>query len=120
MTQNIGWRDISPEEVALVTAIVSKSNVTGGEALIDELGGAVVSHSTSWILDVKTSKETAGMQLPNGPFPARTYVPSEAAYKGEVIIWIKDGHVDGLEYVWVTDDPPARWPRPDEVEVVPA
>ena len=27
--------------------------------------------------------------------------------------------LDGLEYAWVTDEAPTRWPRPDEMEVVP-
>ena len=59
-----------------------------------------------------------GADLPNGPFPAHAFVPNSAEYQGEVIIWITDGHVSGLEYAWVSDDPPTRWPRADEMEVV--
>ena len=45
-------------------------------------------------------------------------MPNSAEYQGEVIIWITDGHVSGLEYAWVSDNPPTRWPRADEMEVV--
>jgi hypothetical protein len=117
MTDNREWRDASPEEIAVVTAIVSTSAAPDSQALIDELDGALVSHSTPWILDIKPKPGGPGVDLPNGPFPARAYVPSKSAYQGEIIVWIADGHLSGLEYAWVTDDPPTRWPRPDELEV---
>ena len=56
-------------------------------------------NSTSWILDVKVSNDGEGSDLPDGPFPARAFVPSSAAYEGEIIIWISNGHVSGLEYM---------------------
>jgi hypothetical protein len=37
----------------------------------------------------------------------------------ETAVIIKNGHLDGLEYAWVTDEAPTRWPRPDEMEVIP-
>ena len=99
----------------MITAIVSAS----GRTLIDELGGAVVSHSAPWILHIQPARDATRVDLPDGPFPANAFVPNSANYQGEIIIWIKDGHLDGLEYAWVTDEPPTRWPRPDEMEIVP-
>ena len=64
------------------------------------------------------SNKGQGSDIPNGPFPAQAFVPNSAEYQGEVIIWIADGHVSGLEYAWVSSDPPTRWPRADEMEVV--
>jgi hypothetical protein len=119
MTDNRDWRAMSPEEASVIATIVSASGVFGGQRLIDELDGAVVSHSTRWIVDVKPATDRPGADLANGPFPAHAYVPSSADYRGEIIIWIKDGHLDGLEYAWVSHEPPTRWPRPDEMEVVP-
>src|SRR5262245_61813926 len=119
MTDDPEWQPMSPEEKKMVNAIVSASGVRGADALIDELSGAVVSRSPVWVFDVKPMNDGPGIDIPNGPFPVHAYVPSAAAYQGEIIIWIKDGHLDGLEYVWVSDTPPTRWPRPDEMEVVP-
>lgn len=110
-------RPISSEEVALITAIVDVSGLSEGQALIDELDGAVVSHSAQWILNIQSATNSPGTDLPNGPFPVNAYVPNSADYQGEIIIWIKDGHLDGLEYAWVTDEPPTRWPRPEEMEI---
>ena len=64
------------------------------------------------------SNNGEGVDLPNGPFPAHAFVPNSAEYQGEVIIWITDGHLSGLEHTWVNEDPPTRWPRADEMEVV--
>ncbi len=118
MTDNQEWRNASPEEVAVMTAILSTAAVPGSQPLFHEIEGAMVSNSTPWILDVETKRTGPGTELSNGPFPAHAYVPSKAAYQGEIIIWITDGHLSGLEYAWVTDDAPTRWPRPDELEIV--
>jgi hypothetical protein len=111
-------RRLSPEEMALVTAIVSASGLPEGRLLLGGRAGAVVSQQTEWILDVKASNDASPVDIPNGPYPARAFVPSNAAYQGEVIVWIENGYLSGLEFAWVTDEPPTRWPRPDEMEVV--
>lgn len=118
MTNERDWRRISSEEVAVVKAIVSASGITEGAQLTDHLEHAVACNSSMWILDVRTPETDPRADLPNGPFPARAFVPNRANYQGEVIIWVNDGHLSGLEYAWVTDDPPTRWPRPDEMEIV--
>ncbi|WP_156426698.1 hypothetical protein [Mycobacterium sp. IS-3022] len=119
MIKDKEWRRISGDESAVVTAIIESSGFPGGRTLIEELGEAVVSHETRWILDIKTPHATSGVELPDGPFPARAFVPSEPAYQGEVIVWIENGHISGLEYAWVSDDPPTEWPRPDGMQIVP-
>jgi len=77
-----------------------------------------VANATTWILDVKVSNDDECADLPNGLFPAHAFVPHSAEYQGEVIIWLTDGHVSGLEYAWVCDNPTTRWPRADEMELV--
>lgn len=97
---------------------MAAAGIRRGDALIEGLDSAMVSNSTTWILDVKGFADGEGADLPDGPFPARAFVPSSAAYQGEVIIWITKGHVSGLEYAWISDEPPAAWPGADEIEVV--
>jgi len=118
MNADQSWRPISSEESAVIRAILSQVDNRHSSPLIADLGGAFVANETTWILDVKVSNKGEGADLPNGPFPAHAFVPNSAEYQGEVIIWITDGHVSGLEYAWVSDDPPIRWPRADEMEVV--
>jgi hypothetical protein len=121
MTKKKGnWRSVSSEEAAVVTAIISASGLPGARTFIDDLEGAVAmaSSKTNWILDIKTPNAGPGADLPNGPLPGRAFVPSNEDYRGEIIVWVENGHLSGLEYVWITDEPPVRWPRPDEIEIV--
>src|SRR6476660_8541302 len=118
MTDETSWRPISSEEATVIRSILSQADIRHSDRLIADLDGALVANETTWILDVKVSNNDEGVELPNGPFPAQAFVPNSAEYQGEVIIWISDGHLSGLEYAWVSDDPPTRWPRPDEMEVV--
>jgi hypothetical protein len=117
-TPDEDWRPISPEQAAVVRSILSQADTRRSGPLIADLDGALVADETTWILDVKVSNKSEGADLPNGPFPAQAFVPNRAEYQGEVIIWLTSGHVSGLEYAWVSDNPPTRWPRADEMELV--
>jgi hypothetical protein len=117
-TPDEDWRPMSSEEAAVIRSIVSQADIRSSRPLLVDLDGALVANETAWILDVKVSNKGAGADLPNGPFPAQAFVPNSAEYEGEVIIWITGGHVSGLEYAWVSDNPPTRWPRADEMQIV--
>jgi hypothetical protein len=113
------WRPIAPEESKAVEAIVSASGLRHAPLLLRDLDGALVRNESAWILEVKAAANGPGASdLRDGPLPARAYVRADGVYQGEIIIWLSSGHVSGLEYAWVTDQPPTRWPRPDEIEVV--
>lgn len=113
------WRPISPEEAHVIRAILSSGGAAGGHRLIADLRNAQVRQTTAWIIDIKPPFPGGGCGLPDGPFPARAFVPDRASYRGEVIIWLNDGHLSGLEYAWIGDEPPARWPQPDEMQIEP-
>jgi hypothetical protein len=112
------WRPMSPEEAGVIRSILLQADIRRSGPLIADLDGALVANETAWILDVKVSNHGESAELPNGPFPAQAFVPNSAEFQGEVIIWLTDGHISGLEYAWVSDDPPTRWPRADEMEIV--
>lgn len=120
MTQHHGWRKLSSEETETITAIVSSSGLPDADRLLGDLNGALASPSSStrWIINIKTPSNVGGIDVSNGPLPVRAFVPNEAEYRGEIIIWVESGHISGLEYVWITDDAPRRWPRPDEMEII--
>lgn len=109
---------MSPQEAEVIRTVVAKANSNVRDALTADLDGAMVSNETPWILDVAASRGGDGSGLPDGPFPARAFVPSNANYLGEIIVWLTNGHVSGLEYAWFSDHPPTEWPPPDQVEVV--
>jgi hypothetical protein len=111
-TPDDNWRPVSSEEAAVIRSILAQADIRRSGPLIADLDGALVANEATRILDVKVSNKGEGADLPNGPFPAQAFVPKSAEYQGEVIIWIADEHVSGLEYAWMSDDPPVRWPEP--------
>jgi hypothetical protein len=109
------WRQISDEEMAVVAAVVAAQPSFAG--LLDGLAGAFVRRSTDWILDIRARRDPPEVAVPDGPFPVRAFVPNAHEYRGEILVWVQGGRLSGLEYAWVTDDPPTRWPLADEIEV---
>ncbi|MEH3140752.1 MAG: hypothetical protein PGN37_11335 [Mycobacterium kyogaense] len=120
MTERPQWRALTDGERALIRAIVGTTKNYDEVALVSELTGALISGGSTWVFDVRAPNFAAVFHCPDGPFPARAFVPNKVDYRGEVVIWISGGHLSGLEYVWVTDQPPNRWPLPEELEVHPA
>lgn len=112
------WRAISAAEASLVAAILAESNVLEGAELARDIHYAQVFSCTDWILDVDNPNSELRSGVPDGPFPGRAFVPNSFEYQGEIIIWMTGGRVSGLEYAWITDEPPNRWPRPDEIQIV--
>ncbi|WP_454789956.1 hypothetical protein [Mycolicibacterium lutetiense] len=112
------WRAISPAEAAVVVAILSGSNVAEATTMAVNINCAQVSVETGWILDIINRHNDISIDIPDGPFPGRAFVPNSVDYRGEVILWMKDGKISGLEYAWITDEPPTRWPHPDEMQIV--
>jgi hypothetical protein len=59
-------------------------------------------------------------QISDGVAPVNAYVTDEeGAYIGELILWIGNGKLTGLEYAWVTDTPPSRLPQVSQIQVSP-
>jgi hypothetical protein len=119
MSNGSDWRAISPDELRVAATIVRGSGIAAADELMRDLDGAQVRNETEWILDVRAGDAGRGADLADGPLPVRAYVPDLRRYQGEIIVWVTDGHVSGLEYAWVTDNPPAGWPHPDTIQIIP-
>jgi hypothetical protein len=50
--------------------------------------------------------------------PIEAYVyDANQEYTGEFLIWIAHGYLAGVEYAWITDEPPADLPDPSTIQV---
>jgi hypothetical protein len=119
MSNGSDWRAISPDELRVTSAVVRGSGIAAAAGLIRDLDGAQVRNESDWILDVRAGQTSQGADLADGPLPVRAYVPDKPRYQGEIIVWITDGHISGLEYAWISDNPPTEWPHPDAIQIVP-
>ena len=71
MSDSSKSRSPTPEELAVITAIVGGSGHPTGRTLVEGcLAGAAASNQTNWIVDIKTRSDAPATDLPNNPFPA--------------------------------------------------
>jgi hypothetical protein len=70
--------------------------------------------------DISVPADAGAAQISDGVAPVTAYVTDEeGAYLGELILWIANGKLAGLEYAWVTDTPPGRLPQVSLIQVLP-
>jgi hypothetical protein len=50
--------------------------------------------------------------------PIEAYVISaDESYVGEIMLWLTEGKLSGVEYSWVTDEPPSALPDPVNIHL---
>lgn len=70
------------------------------------------------MIDVEVPPDVQPVALPDGPLPVTAIVRDEAHHDvGELLVWIKDGVLIGVEQAWFTDSPPDDWPAVERVVV---
>lgn len=116
-------RPLSEAELAVLNHILS-APFPGAAELRSQLAAATVirnwepAGSPSIDIFVPAAQPTA--PVPDGPVPVAAQVLDAAGdYLGELLLWVTDGRISGLEYSWVTDDPPARLPDTRLVRLTP-
>lgn len=86
-------------------------------ALMVQAENATVIRCTATMLDVEVPLRVPAVALPNGPVPGSALVYEHEGLTGELLVWIRDGRLTGLEQAWYTGDPPESWPSPESVRV---
>lgn len=85
-------------------------------ALLRQASIACIVKSTATMIDVEVPSGVPAVDLPNGPLPGQNLVVKNDELAGEVIVWVREGLLIGVEQSWYTDAPPTSWPRPAEIE----
>jgi hypothetical protein len=68
------------------------------------------------MIDVKVPKDAPRLAVGEGPLPVRAVILGELGEEiGEVLVWIRDGELQGVEQAWYIDPTPTRWPSPNEL-----
>lgn len=109
-------RPLSAKEAELLSKVLGA--VPGGEPLADQIGRTVVRmDSSGTFLRLDVLGAPGAVVFRDGPVPGRFPVQHGGEILGELMIWLKDGRLSGLEYAWVTDTAPAGMPEPEDVVV---
>lgn len=99
--------------IAHVTLLMGEASVM----LLRQAEAAIVVGSSATMLDVSVPSDLATVDVPDGPTPGSALVYEREQLVGELLVWIRDGRLIGLEQAWYTDEPPQSWPDPEAVRV---
>ncbi|WP_406276609.1 hypothetical protein OH799_06105 [Nocardia sp. NBC_00881] len=55
---------------------------------------------------------------PNGIFASGAVTDRNGSPIGEVILWVENGWLSGIEYAWHTDERPHALPEPGQIELL--
>jgi hypothetical protein len=116
-------RELNDAERSVLRRILEASSIVGATQLLQQISHARVTavwNRESPSVDIKVSETAGKAELSDGPIPGRFPVkgPSDS-YIGEILVWVTDGRISGLEYAWFTDEPPTQLPDIRAIEVLP-
>lgn len=105
--------------VEIVELIAHVARLTGGAsiALRSQAEAATVVRSSATMVDVTVPPDLPEIDVPDGPVPGTALVYEREQLVGELLVWIRNGRLIGLEQAWYTDEPPLSWPTPKAVRV---
>lgn len=110
-------RRIPIEILRLITHVTSPLGDTA-VTLQRQAETATVVRSSATMLDVTVQSDSPLVDVPDGPIPGLALIYERERLVGELLVWVREGRLIGLEQAWYTDEPPQSWPSTEEVRVV--
>lgn len=116
MNQLMPGKPLTAEMLRLIEHVTSPLAETSVRLQRQAEAATVVRYSAT-MLDVSVPSDIPVVDLPDGPVPGSALIYDGQQLVGELLAWIRDGRLIGLEQAWYTDDPPQSWPPAEIVRV---
>lgn len=117
MSVSSGVRSLSDREREIISRVLHAARLPAADQLLAQLPSARVRGGLATFLDLEVPDMAPRASCANGPLPVRAFVIGECGETiGEILIWVENGYLSGLELAWFTDEPPAEWPTPEQVQ----
>lgn len=108
-----GRRNLTTNEQAVLQFILGNASFEGAHELSAQINGTKVVGGPATLLHLKAPNDSPKAAMTDGPAPIRAFVAEpEGDIEGEILIWVKDGRLSGLEFAWYTDTQPSELPEP--------
>lgn len=109
--------DAAPAAYAALGPVLAE---LGGEAArvleVQARQAVVIRDVPARMIDLEVPAGSQPCVCGDGPLPVRAVVVREGGQLvGELLVWVRDGRLVGLEQAWFTDEPPERWPLAEEL-----
>ncbi len=113
-----GVRPLNDREREIVSRVLRAAKMPGGDQLLAQVPSAQVSGGVTTFLDLEVPHIYPPASLADGPLPVRAFVTGECGEAmGEILIWVEQGYLSGLELAWFTEEAPTEWPTPEQVQL---
>lgn len=109
-------RQLSLREQSVLDWVLSDPTLEAGRHLRAQVPHARVVSEMSTFLVLTVSSASPAVVL-DGSLPIETIVLSPTnELAGFIVIWVTSGFLSGLDYAWLTFDPPDDFPSPDRLQ----
>lgn len=98
----------------LIAHIASALGVHG-RVLMEQASEATIVACSPTMIDVRVTDDASPVKLADGPVPGRFLVMHQGTPSGEILIWIENERLIGIEQAWYGDVVPTTWPAPTDV-----
>jgi hypothetical protein len=116
MAASVEPRPLTANETAVLLTIVRAVGGSTGDALAAQIRAATVAGGIPTLLDLAGPTGTERASIDDGVLPVRAFVSEP---QGEILVWMSDGYVDGLEFVWTSDSAPTEMPPAEALTIRP-
>ena len=103
----------------LLGNMLSQVDFPGSAELLQQVSSVNVVAGPVTMLDFQLVAPAPVSSLRDGPAPLSAIVSdAEGTSVGELLVWVENGYLHGLEFAWWSDNPPEQLPSPEQVRVV--
>jgi hypothetical protein len=103
---------------ALLRLLLQGAVFDGARELAEQIDAAKVVGGIPTLLDLEVTRSVAAAPAQDGVIPVRAFVHAlKGEVEGEVMVWLTDGYLSGLEYARYSDEAPTSMPPPARVRV---
>jgi hypothetical protein len=114
-------RDLAQHEREALLRVLEAASFTGASELRAQVPQTkVVVGNLPSFLDLEVESSARASPFREGPIPVRAFVEAPGGdYEGELMVWVTEGYLSGLEFAWVTDEMPTGMPPADVLKIQP-
>jgi hypothetical protein len=112
---SITERELTPSERALLLLILENASFEGAQELRAQIPSTTITGGVDTFFDLEVRGPAPVSSCEDGPIPMRAFVKRHEG--GEVLVWVKDGYLSGLEHAWVSDEAPTGMPPPGDIRI---
>lgn len=118
MTTHSAGEPLPPDVHALLSEVARVLPPSTAAVLQAQCRAAEVVTCSPRMVDVFVPHDMQRLDERDGPLPVTAIVSDEQGNEsGEILVWVKQGMLLGIEQTWFTDEPPEAWPSIERVKL---